>query len=108
MTEKRFIEFMTQSSDDGEINYGFRDIIGEEWYYTKDRVTGKKIVDLLNEMYEENQQLQERNDRQAKRLAELYELMAKNDWESLTEIIDDFCSCEEQLQRESGTYCGLE
>ena len=84
-----------------------------------------KIVDLLNELadeneqlkdalnqrtdqcdkyYKENEQLKQRNDRQAKRLAELYELMAKKDWDSLTEIIDDFCSCEEQLQRESGTY----
>ena len=59
---------------------------------------------ILNELHEENEQLKQRNNRQAKRLAELYELMAKKDWESLTEIIDDFCSCEEQLQRESGTY----
>ena len=56
------------------------------------------------DLKKENEELKQRNDRQAKRLAELYELMAKKDWESLTEIIDDFCSCEEQLQRESGTY----
>lgn len=61
----------------------------------------------IKELYDENEQLKQRNGRQAKRLAELYELMAKKDWESLTEIIDDFCSCEEQLQRESGTYGGL-
>lgn len=53
---------------------------------------------------EENEKLKERNKRQAKHLAELYELMAKKDWESLTEIIDDFCSCEEQLQREWKCY----
>ena len=58
----------------------------------------------IKELYDENEQLKQRNDRQAKRLAELYELMAKKDWESLTEIIDDFCSCEEQLQREWRTY----
>lgn len=62
------------------------------------------IRDLLNELQKENEQLKQRNDRQAKRLAKLYELMAKKDWESLTEIIDDFCSCEEQLQREWRTY----
>ena len=67
-----------------------------------------KLVGLLNNYIEENEQLKTRNDRQAKQLAELYELMAKKDWESLTEIIDDFCSCEEQLQRESGTYGGFE
>ena len=56
------------------------------------------------EYRKENEQLKERNNRQAKRLRELYELIAKKDWESLTEIIDDFCSCEEQLQREWRTY----
>ena len=55
-----------------------------------------------NNLYDENEQLKQRNDRQAKRLGELYELMAKKDWKSLTEIIDDFKRCEEQLQRESG------
>lgn len=70
------------------------------------------IVNRLNEQHKtiirfekENEQLQARNDRQAKRLGELYELMAKKDWESLTEIIDDFKRCEEQLQKEWGTYC---
>ena len=61
-------------------------------------------TDQCDKYYKENEQLKQRNNRQAKRLAELYELMAKKDWDSLTEIIDDFCSCEEQLQRESGTY----
>lgn len=62
------------------------------------------LKEKYEELLDENKQLKQRNDRQAKRLAELYELMAKKDWESLTEIIDDFCSCEEQLQRESRTY----
>jgi regulator of replication initiation timing len=67
----------------------------------------KQIIKLqldFADLKKENEELKQRNDRQAKRLGELYELMAKKDWESLTEIIDDFCSCEEQLQRESGTY----
>ena len=66
-----------------------------------------EVVAMLNEgviLAEEKEQLKERNQRQAKRLAELYELMAKKDWESLTEIIDDFKQCEEQLQREWRTY----
>ena len=71
-------------------------------------VDGFRIANKLSVLAEENEQLKQRNGRQAKRLAELYELMAKKDWESLTEIIDDFCSCEEQLQRESGTYGDLE
>lgn len=55
----------------------------------------EQLVDLLNQLNDENEQLKQRNKRQAKHLAELYELMAKKDWKSLTEIIDDFCSCEE-------------
>lgn len=68
----------------------------------------RENANLVGKLEEENGQLKQRNDRQAKRLAELYELMAKKDWESLTEIIDDFCSCEEQLQRESRTYSDFE
>jgi len=69
-----------------------------------ENLTTNEVCNELNNLNDENEQLKQRNDRQAKRLGELYELMAKKDWESLTEIIDDFCSCEEQLQRESGTY----
>lgn len=71
-------------------------------------VDGFRIANKLSVLAEENEQLKQRNGRQAKRLAELYELMAKKDWESLTEIIDDFKRCEEQLQRESGTYGDFE
>lgn len=67
-------------------------------------LSNEQILKILNQLTEENERLQARNDRQAKQLAELYKLIAKKDWESLTEIIDDFCSCEEQLQREWGTY----
>ena len=67
-------------------------------------LSNEQILKILNQLTEENERLQARNDRQAKRLAELYELIAKKDWESLTEIIDDFKRCEEQLQREWRTY----
>ena len=101
MTVKRFrvfnfpdVDKFGVSDDVAEVTVAFCDKKWEADY----------LSDLLNELNNENEQLKQRNDRQAKRLAELYELMAKKDWESLTEIIDDFCSCEEQLQRESGTY----
>ena len=67
-------------------------------------LSNEQVLKILNQLTDENERLQARNDRQAKRLAELYELMAKKDWESLTEIIDDFKRCEEQLQREWRTY----
>ena len=100
MTEKRFLlmeQFVTLSGitfikdDDAEV----------DMYYTVD-----SAVDLLNDYAEGNEQLKQRNQRQAKHLAELYELMAKKDWEALTRIIDDLCSCEEQLQREEQCYYG--
>jgi AAA15 family ATPase/GTPase len=57
MTAKRFIEFSTQNTDNGEINNGFYDIETEGWFYTKDSVNARKIVELLNELNEENQTL---------------------------------------------------
>lgn len=72
--------------------------------FNEEREIALKFGRDIDTLTVQNKQLQARNDRQAKRLAELYELMVKKDWESLTEIIDDFCSCEEQLQREWRTY----
>ena len=54
---KRFIEFATQQTDNGEINNGFQDIKAGEWYYTKDSENAKKICELLNELHEENQHI---------------------------------------------------
>ena len=55
MTEKQFIEFATQNTDNGEITNGFQDIKTGEWYYTKDSENAKKICELLNELNDENQ-----------------------------------------------------
>ena len=77
---------------------------GEWWCSANGEHCADVIATAINELIEENEQLKDRNNRQAKRLAELYELMAKKDWEALTEIIDEFCSCEEQLQKEWECY----
>ena len=115
MTAKRF------TVDDGLEDVLCWEINDKE----NENMTCGECAKLLNELHEENQklkdgveelnqiceyyegrikELKERNNRQAKRLGELYELIAKKDWESLIEIIDDFCSCEEQLQREWKCY----
>lgn len=47
-----------------------------------------------------NEQLQERNNRQAKQLDKLYTLIEKQDWKTLKGIIQEFQECEEQLQKE--------
>ena len=121
MTAKRF----TLNVDGETINDG------------DNRYCGEDVVELLNELndeneqlkqeiengiesfkriqrchtltlVEENEQLKQRNDRQAKQLDRLYRLIEEKEWRTLTDILDDFKRCEEQLQRESGTYGGLE
>ena len=67
-------------------------------------LTGNECRDLLNKLSDENEQLQARNDRQAKQLDRLYNLIEQKDWRTLTDILDDFKRCEEQLQREWRTY----
>lgn len=71
MTEKRFIEFSTQNTDDGELNNGFNDIKTGEWYYTKDSENSKSICELLNTLHEENEQLKEENKDSHKKEVEL-------------------------------------
>ena len=62
------------------------------------------VAPLLNALAEQNVQLQERNDRQANSLDELYNLIEKQDWEALKQIIQDFKESDEQLQKEWKCY----
>ena len=67
----------------------------------------RKQNDLYRKIFklkEENEQLKQRNDRQAKQLDKLYSLIEEKDWTALSDIIDDFKRCEEQLQKEWGIY----
>ena len=120
MTEKRF----TLIECNGNIEDGYTQIVydgGEDVF---------ELLDLLNELYEENneeeldyfkskcgsleeklfyinrenEQLKQRNDRQTKQLDRLYHLVENKDWRTLTDIMDDFKKAEEQLQREWRTY----
>ena len=67
-----------------------------------------QVITELNALHEENEQLKQRNDRQAKQLDRLYHLIWEKDWRTLTDILDDFKRCEEQLQKEWGTYGDFE
>lgn len=62
------------------------------------------VNECLNELEKENKELQERNNRQAKQLDELYHLIKDKDWRTLTNIVDDFKKAEEQLQKEWKCY----
>ena len=54
----------------------------------------------VGRLEEENEELKQRNDRQAKQLDRLYSLIEEKDWTALSDIINDFKRCEEQLQKE--------
>ena len=64
--------------------------------------------EYLNNNFEdkckENEELKQRNNRQAKQLDRLYNLIEEKDWRTLTDILDDFKRCEEQLQKEWKCY----
>ena len=63
-----------------------------------------KIIDLLNDLVDENEELKQRNNRQTKQLDRLYNLVGEKDWRTLSDILDDFKRCEEQLHKEWRTY----
>ena len=48
--------------------------------------------------------LQERNDRQADTIQELYNLIENKDWETLTAMIEELNNAEEQLMKEWRIY----
>ena len=84
-------------------------LIVDEDYNLVDTVTGEwlddtQVFDLANKLAEENKELQERNNRQAKRLDDIYQLIEQKDWRALSDIMDDFKKAEEQLQSEWQTY----
>ena len=98
MTEKRFKLFVGK-------NYGVQKADGEVIFDSIVSIGDADVlVDWLNALYNENEELKQRNNRQAKQLDRLYNLIEEKDWRTLTDILDDFKRCEEQLQKEWGTY----
>ena len=86
-------------------NYGVQSVDGEVFIDSIVSIGDADVlVDLLNDLTEENEQLKQRNNRQVKQLDRLYHLIEEKDWRTLSDIIDDFKRCEEQLQKEWRTY----
>lgn len=82
----------------------FKDCKTNRYYWLDHEGNFEGALELLNLMDCENEQLKQRNDRQAKQLDRLYSLVEEKDWTALSDIIDDFKRCEEQLQREWVCY----
>lgn len=102
MTEnKRFVHYEHKGADyileNPNTHLDFIEMLG-------DCLDEEEIVERLNELYDENEQLKQRNNRQYEQLDRLYNLIEQKDWRALNDILDDFKRCEEQLQREWGTY----
>lgn len=57
-----------------------------------------------NELFEINEQLQKRNDRQRERLDELYQLILNRDYDGQEELIKEFKESERLLQKEMECY----
>lgn len=72
--------------------------------YDGSKYWSDKATEKIKELEKENEQLQERNNRQAKRLDDLYRLIEEKDWRALTDILDDFKKADEQLQKEWKCY----
>ncbi|WP_458454386.1 hypothetical protein [Methanobrevibacter sp.] len=64
----------------------------------------KELRAYNKEMVKDIKDLEKRNERQAKQLDRLYKLIEVKDWRSLSDIIDDFQRCEEQLKSEWRQY----
>ena len=73
-----------------------------------DKVDFYELWEFLNKLNDEKEELKQRNNRQAKQLDRLYNLIEEKDWRALSDILDDFKRCEEQLQKEWGTYGDVE
>jgi tRNA C32,U32 (ribose-2'-O)-methylase TrmJ len=84
-----------QLGDDGVVSK-----VNEEDLIYVDKNELDELVDRYNRLKEENEQVQARNDRQAKQLDNLYTLIEKQDWKTLKGIIQEFQECEEQLKKE--------
>ena len=134
MTEKRYFKRMWEEEyyifDSETISEKVFDekVEYEDYRAFADSLMGDEVVEKLNELNDENtelhiqndflkdenqhmrklvnenKQLQERNNRQAKQLDNLYTLIEKQDWKTLTGLIQEFQESEERLRREWSDY----
>lgn len=77
---------------------------GREFFNSVDCLKDNEIVDLLNKQDNEIRELQERNDRQRKRLDNLYQLILNRDYTGQEELIKELEESERLLQEEMECY----
>lgn len=84
--------------EDGKKQFTFPTLVGDKWALIS-------YKQALNKLSEENEELQERNDRQRKRLDELYQLILNRDYDGQEELIKELEESERLLQEEMKLYC---
>ena len=65
----------------------------------------EEVCSVLNALYNENEQLKQRNTNQYNQLNQLWQLIEAKDWETLTAMDNQMKEDEEQLQKEWKCYC---
>ena len=118
MTKKQYV-----TNDIVKFDYSEICRKSDDEMHTDTPLRNDEIVDLLNENEQlkqkydnsvmlsariqvQNDELKERNNRQAERLDELYSLIENENWKTLTGIIDEMNEAEELNRLEFEAYCG--
>jgi len=94
MTEKRF-----------NLRAGYYDEYTGICGGNNENFTTNEVVELLNNQDDKIRELQERNDRQRKRLDNLYQLILNRDYDGQEELIKELEEYEQSLQDEMKLYC---
>ena len=70
----------------------------------KSRLSLNTTLNLLNSLYEENEELKQRNENQYNQLTELWEIIEEENWEKLIAMKKQLKEDEERLQKEWKCY----
>ena len=101
MTEKRFTVFKSKLTGLFVVNDNIHEF---QFEGVENASTIMKLVGLLNNYIEENEQLKQRNENQYEQLNQLWELIEAKDWETLIAMDNQMKEDEERLQREWKCY----
>lgn len=70
----------------------------------RSRLSLNTTLNLLNSLYEENEELKQRNENQYQQLTELWEIIEEENWEKLIAMKKQLKEDEERLQKEWKCY----
>ena len=104
MTEKRFklhIKWYNIEKTEGEATLTDN---GQPLIETEQITDARLLKNILNGLYNENEQLKQRNTNQYNQLNELWQIIEEENWEKLIAMKKQLKEDEERLQREWKCY----